>query len=77
MFLSHLDSEFIRTHSIQHYQELEISLYTFVSSSIEELTVKDESSGVPSFSSLLNESFDVEQAQRKILYQSHQQMGYF
>ena len=41
------------------YQELEISLYTFVSSSIEELTVKDESSGVPSFSSLLNES-DVE-----------------
>ena len=27
------------------YQELEISLYKFVSSSIEELTVKDESSG--------------------------------
>ena len=41
------------------YQELEISLYTFVSSSIEELTVKDESSGVLSFSSLLSES-DVE-----------------
>ena len=41
------------------YKELERSLYTFVSSSIEELTVKDESSGVPSFSSLLSES-DVE-----------------
>ena len=41
------------------YQELERSLYDFVSSSIEELTVKDESSGVLSFSSLLNES-DVE-----------------
>ena len=41
------------------YQELERSLYDFVSSSIEELKGKDESSGVPSFSSLLNES-DVE-----------------
>ena len=41
------------------YQELERSLYDFVSSSIEELKGKDESSGVLSFSSLLNES-DVE-----------------
>ena len=48
-----VSSRFTTSFDIEPTPSYQQSLYKFVSSSIEELTVKDESSGVLSFSSLL------------------------